>query len=85
MSTLDIILPDPLRAFVDDQVAQRGYRNASEFVQALIEAEQLRDRRQDIENQLLEAADGPFTDWTDDDITDIERLGTRLIERRKVR
>jgi Arc/MetJ-type ribon-helix-helix transcriptional regulator len=83
MSTVDIHLPDALTSYLNRESARRGYQNPSEFVQALLEAEQIRNIRKDLEAMLLEAADGPFSDWTDDDVADIERAGTRLIERRR--
>lgn len=46
MSTMNISLPDSLKAFVDEQVAQRGYGTSSEYVRELIrkDAERLRVR-----------------------------------------
>ena len=35
MSTMNISLPDTLKSFVDDQVAQRGYGTSSEYVREL--------------------------------------------------
>lgn len=36
MSTMNISLPDSLKSFVDEQVAQRGYSTSSEYVRELI-------------------------------------------------
>lgn len=36
MNTINISLTDPLKAFVDQQVTDRGYRSVSEYVCALI-------------------------------------------------
>ncbi|MBK6999065.1 MAG: type II toxin-antitoxin system ParD family antitoxin [Rhodoferax sp.] len=36
MSTMNISLPDTLKSFVDEQVAQRGYGTSSEYVRDLI-------------------------------------------------
>ena len=36
MSTMNISLPDSLKNFVDEQVAQRGYGTSSEYVRELI-------------------------------------------------
>jgi Arc/MetJ-type ribon-helix-helix transcriptional regulator len=85
MSTIGIQLPDELRNYLQEEAARRGYKDQSEFVQALLEAEKLRDLRKDLEAMLLEAVDGPFTPWTDADVQDIEREGMRLIEQRKAR
>ncbi len=40
MSTMNISLPDALKAFVDDQVSQRGYSTSSEYVRELIRKDQ---------------------------------------------
>jgi antitoxin ParD1/3/4 len=82
MSTIDLNLPEELRSYVNEQVASRGYTDASEFVQALLEAERHRSLRDELETTLLEAADGPFSEWTDADVEDVRRVGRRLIERR---
>lgn len=36
MGTMNISLPDALRAFIDEQVSQRGYGTSSEYVRELI-------------------------------------------------
>ncbi len=36
MSTMNISLPETLKAFVDDQIAERGYGTSSEYVRVLI-------------------------------------------------
>lgn len=40
MSTMNISLPDTLKAFVDEQVSQRGYGTSSEYVRELIRKDQ---------------------------------------------
>jgi len=39
MSTMNISLPDSLKAFVDKQVSQRGYGTSSEYVRELIRSD----------------------------------------------
>ena len=85
MSTISIRLSDDLKSYLDAEIERRGYRDASELVQSLLDAEKHRVLQKEIEDMLLETADGPFTDWTDDDVEDIRRAGTRIIERRKAR
>ncbi len=43
MSTMNISLPEALKAFVDEQVTQRGYGTSSEYVRELIRKD--RDRQ----------------------------------------
>lgn len=42
MGTMNISLPDSLKAFAEEQVAQRGYGTSSEYVRELIRKD--RDR-----------------------------------------
>nr|MBS0019025.1 type II toxin-antitoxin system ParD family antitoxin [Gammaproteobacteria bacterium] len=53
MTTMNISLPDSLKAFVDEQVSQRGYGTSSEYVRELIRRDQ--DRLQ-LRNLLLAGA-----------------------------
>ncbi len=67
MSTMNISLPDQLKAFVDEQVGQRGYGTSSEYVRELIRKDQ---DRQMLRGLLLAGAasepaapaDGAFFD-----------------------
>jgi len=53
MSTMNISLPDSLKAYVDEQVDARGYGSSSEYLRQLIR----RDRdRQHLRGLLLEGA-----------------------------
>jgi antitoxin ParD1/3/4 len=40
MSAMNISLPEQLKAFVDEQVSQRGYGTSSEYVRELIRRDQ---------------------------------------------
>ena len=40
MATMNISLPDQLRAFIDDQVAEHGYGTSSEYIRMLVRKEQ---------------------------------------------
>ena len=42
MATMNVSLPDPLKAFVEAQVSEGGYGTSSEFVRELIRREQSR-------------------------------------------
>ena len=53
MSTMNISLPDSLRAFVEEQVSARGYGTSSEYVRELIRKEL---DRQHLRGLLLEGA-----------------------------
>jgi antitoxin ParD1/3/4 len=53
MSTMNISLPDSLKAYVDEQVAGRGFGTSSEYVRELIRKDQ---DRQNLRALLLEGA-----------------------------
>ncbi len=57
MSTMNISLPQTLKAFVDVQVSQRGYGTSSEYVRELIRKDQ--DRLQLREKLLAGATSAP--------------------------
>jgi antitoxin ParD1/3/4 len=58
MSTMNISLPDSLKAFVDEQVNERGYGTSSEYVRELIRRDQ--DRLQ-LRGLLLAGASSAST------------------------
>ena len=53
---MNISLPDSLKTFVDEQVAQRGYGTSSEYMRELIRRDQ---DRQHLRGLLLEGAASP--------------------------
>jgi antitoxin ParD1/3/4 len=56
MSAMNISLPDSLRAFVEEQVAEHGYSTNSEYVREVLRKEQ---ERQHLRSILLEGAASP--------------------------
>lgn len=56
MSTMNISLPDAMKAFVDEQVNQRGYGTSSEYLRDLIRRDQ---DRQHLRGLLLAGASAP--------------------------
>ncbi|HEY9603483.1 MAG TPA: type II toxin-antitoxin system ParD family antitoxin [Allocoleopsis sp.] len=55
MTTLNISLPEAIQSFVEQQVAQGGYSNVSEYILHLILQEQAKAAR--VEALLLEGLD----------------------------
>jgi antitoxin ParD1/3/4 len=53
MGTMNISLPDSLKAFVEEQVSARGYSTSSEYVRELIRREQ---DRAELRSLLVEGA-----------------------------
>ncbi|MBP1152540.1 type II toxin-antitoxin system ParD family antitoxin [Methylocaldum sp. RMAD-M] len=53
-STMHISLPEPLKRFVKEQVEKEHYSTPSDFIQALIRAEQKRQAEKRLEEMVLE-------------------------------
>jgi antitoxin ParD1/3/4 len=54
MTTLTISLPDSLKAFIDTQLATKGYGNVSEYVRSLLRDAQAKEEEARLEALLLE-------------------------------
>jgi antitoxin ParD1/3/4 len=67
VTTMNISLPDEMKAFVESEMTQEGYASASEYLRALIRDAQKRRARQDLETKLLEGLQGPAVQMTRDD------------------
>jgi antitoxin ParD1/3/4 len=68
MESMNISLPEPLKAFVDSQIASGRYSSASEYVRELIRADEKRKAEEQLEALLLAGLKGdeqPLTraDW----------------------
>lgn len=83
MTRMDIELPDRARGFVEEQVAKGGYADASAYLLELVEREQQRALREEIEASLAAAAASPSSPLTQSDWDDIEREGMRVLTQRK--
>jgi antitoxin ParD1/3/4 len=59
MSTMNVSLPESMKAFIDEQVAARGYGTSSEYVRDLIRREQDREK---LRTLLLEGAASPLSE-----------------------
>ena len=76
---MNISLPDALKAFVDEQVSQRGYGTSSEYVRELIRRDQERQQLRDL--LLAGAASAPTTPVNDtyfEDLRQNVRKATKL-------
>lgn len=63
MTTMNISLPEPLKAFVDEQVTRGVYGSTSEYVRELIRRDHERSRLRDL---LLLEAESPANVDVDD-------------------
>ena len=55
VTSLNISLPDPMKKFIETQVKRGDYSTPSEYVRALVRAEQQRQMREQIDRNLLDS------------------------------
>lgn len=84
MTTMNISLPDEMKAFVEEQIQQGGYSTASEYLRDLIRDAQKRAAQDRLETLLLEGLDsGPGVEVTPEFWEEAHRELERRIQRRK--
>lgn len=67
MTTLNISLPESMRTFIDEQIAQGGYSTASEYIRDLIRQAQKQAAKEKLDNMLIEGlASGEPIEVTDE-------------------
>jgi antitoxin ParD1/3/4 len=85
MTTMNISLPDEMKAFVESQMAQDGYASASEYLRALIRNDQKRLARHELELKLLEGLQGPTVTMNGEDWDSIEQEAQERFDREQTR
>jgi antitoxin ParD1/3/4 len=84
METMNISLPDPLKAYIEELVGRGDYSSASEYVRELIREDRKRRERARLEALLLEGLNsGPMTEMTPDDWEGIREEVRRRIAARQ--
>ena len=84
MATMNISLPDDMKAFVEDQAARKGFGTASEYVRALIRDVQQQAERERLDTLLLDGLNsGPPTPLGKEEWENIRREGKSLIAERQ--
>jgi antitoxin ParD1/3/4 len=84
MKSMNISLPDSMRTYVEEQVANGGYSTASEYFRELVRNDQQRKAQERLEVLLLEGLDsGTATEITAKDWQDIRQtVRKRITEQR---
>lgn len=84
METMNIAVPDGLKAFVQTRVAEGGYSSVSEYVRELIRADQKQQAWSVVEAEVLKGlSSGPAVPMTADDWASIRAEVRKRIETRK--
>ena len=74
MRTMNISLPDSLKSYIDEQVAERGFGTASEYMRDLIREDRERQR---LRKLLLDGAESGPAVVADDDYFAALRAGVQ--------
>ena len=83
MQSMNISLPDPLMQFVNNQISMGHYSNVSEYVRALIHADEGRKAEDQLQALLLEGLNSTESELTPADWQDIRREALAQVEARK--
>jgi antitoxin ParD1/3/4 len=84
MQTLNISLPDQIKAFVDAQVGSGRYGSASEYVLDLIRDDEKRKAQEKLETMLMEGIQsGEPTELTRQDWVDVRQEALKQFEERQ--
>jgi antitoxin ParD1/3/4 len=83
MQTMNISLPDPLKEFVDHQIAEGRYSSVSEYIRELIRGDEKRKAEERLEALLLAGLESEESELTRNDIDDIRKDALAQIKRRK--
>jgi antitoxin ParD1/3/4 len=83
MQTMNISLPEPLKEFVDHQIAEGRYSSASEYIRELIRRDEKRKAEERLEALLLEGLEGKESELTRRDFADIRKEALARLKRRK--
>lgn len=85
MQSMNISLPQPLKQFVDEQVATGRYSSASEYVRELIRADEKRKAEGQLEALLLEGLNGEETTLAPSDWQNIREKALSSLETQRKR
>jgi antitoxin ParD1/3/4 len=82
MQSMNISLPEPLKQFVDAQIAQGRYGSTREYMRELIRADEKLKAEEQLEAKLLQGMQGPRSKWTAQDMKDIRKQALARIKKK---
>ena len=85
MESMNISLPEPLKEFVDEQIASGRYSSASEYIRELIRDDEKRKAEARLEALLLEGLGSEEGELTRDDWTAIRKEARQRLAANKKR
>ena len=78
-------IPAELQAFVKQQMTRRRFKSAESYLRFVLEQERRRVARRELEQRLLTAIKGPFTEMTPAVRAEIESKCAQVIQRSRRR
>ncbi len=83
MQSMNISFPEPLKRFVDGQIAQGRYSSVSEYMGELIRDDEKRKGQEQLEALLLEGLQGEAQALTPEDWAAIRKDAVATLKARK--
>ncbi|MBD1213949.1 MAG: type II toxin-antitoxin system ParD family antitoxin [Dolichospermum sp.] len=84
MKSMNISLPDTMRAYVEQLVAQGGYSSVSEYFRELVRQDQKQRAKEQLQTMLLEGLNsGEATEMTAQEWEDIRQAVRDKINKRQ--
>jgi antitoxin ParD1/3/4 len=85
MTTVTISLPDSLKAFIDSQLATKGYGNVSEYFRTLLREAQAKEEEARLEVLLLEGLSSKRLPLDDAFLKGLEAKTAAIVDKYKDR
>jgi antitoxin ParD1/3/4 len=83
MQSMNISLPEPLKEFVDHQIAEGRYSSVSEYIRELIRSDEKRKAEDRLTAFLLEGLESEESELLASDFQDIREEAIAQFKRRK--
>jgi antitoxin ParD1/3/4 len=80
---MNISLPDPLKRFVDHQIAEGRYSSVSEYIRELIREDEKHKAQERLEALLLEGLESEESALTREDLADIRKQALARLKAHK--
>lgn len=73
MATIDVTIPDELKAFAEAEAARVGHATVNEYMVALLREAERRSAKTELEGKLLHALNSPAREMSEDDWDELDR------------
>jgi antitoxin ParD1/3/4 len=84
-TSLNVSLPEGLKAFVKDRVAEGRYSTPSDYVRELIRSDQKRQAQERLDQLLLEGLETPAEEVTPEYLEDLRRDVREVIAQKRAK